>query len=238
MGAAIAVPAIASIGSSVIGGMFGKSAQKKQAKLAQQQQAFQNQIAQQQLAQQQQIIGMAQPFMQGSQKALTDATNWWAPLMQGNNSAINQFLSPERRAINQGYQSAMTNVARFGPRGGGQVSSLLMGDLARQGQLSDLIFGARRQAVDATTQLGQMQGALGQGLFGLGNQSAQMASNTGLRGFDLMNQTIMNPAGSEMLKNAGRGLADLFKPGGLLAPGSKSGGGSNRSGGGSYDSGD
>lgn len=236
MGAAIAVPAIASIGSSVIGGMFGKSAQKKQAKLAQQQQALQNQISQQQLAQQQQIIGMAQPFMQGSQKALSDATNWWAPLMQGNNSAINQFLAPERRAINQGYQSAMTNVARFGPRGGGQVSSLLAGDLARQGQLSDLIFNARRQAVNATTQLGQMQGAMGQGLFGLGNQSAEMASNTGLRGFDVLMESRKNPGGANMISQAGQTLGKVLSDPNLFK--SKGKGSGSRGGGGSYDSGD
>lgn len=202
--------ALAGLGSSLVGGISGKKAQKKQQELARQQMQFQQNLAQQQMAQQQQLIGQASPFMTGASQAMQDVQGWWTPLLKGNTSAINQFLSPERSAINQGYQSAVGNVARFGPRGGGQVSSLAAGDLARQQQLSNLVFGARQQAAGALGQLGQAQGALGQGILGMGGQFGQMASGMSNRGFEAMMDSMRNPAGAQNILTAGQQIGTIL----------------------------
>lgn len=204
------VPLAIPIATSIIGGIFGKKGQKKQQDLARQQLQAQMEMSRQQSANQQRLMDMAAPFATGAQQAFKDVQGWWSPILAGNTSAINQFLSPERSAINQGYQSAVGNAARFGPRGGGQVSALAQGDLARQQQLSNLIFGARQNAAGALGNLGQAQGSLGQGLMGLGNQSAQMASLFSDRGYGAMADALKNPAGAQAMQSLGNILGQAM----------------------------
>ena len=127
-------------------------------------------------------------------------------------------------------------------QGGGRVSAMMNADLARQGQLSNLIYGARRQGVDAMTGLGQLQGQLGANFMGLGTQAAGAGSGAIGRSYGTMldvmgrDQTagILQGAGQQLgglmndffKQNPNMGWGDFFKGGGDGGSGGSSGGGS------------
>lgn len=240
MAPAIAVPAAVSIGSAALGKSAAKKQQKKQEQLAREQMAMQRPLIEAQTAATQFGLDQGRQFAGGAQQAISDVKNWWSPIMGGDRKAIDMFLAPERGAINQGYQSAAQNVAMFGPRGGGRVSAMMNADLARQGQLSNLIYGARRQGVDAMTGLGQLQGQLGANFMGLGTQAAGAGSGAIGRSYGTMldvmgrDQTlgILQGAGQQLgglmndffKQNPNMGWGDFFKGGGDGGSGGSSGG--------------
>ena len=212
---ATAIPAAVGLGGSLIGGISGKGAAKKQQQLTQQ------------------LMQMLQPLIQvatqGKQAALQTGTalanksqgyldtgtggltgilkNFWGPLLSGNRSAIDQFLSPERRAINQGYQSTLEDVARFAPRGGGRVASTVKANVQRQGQLSDLVFGARRQAAEGGAGVSNQLAGLGLSGVGTGGQ-LQGGQDTGSL-FSLLNNQMGLTASAG--QSAAAGLGNIGK---------------------------
>lgn len=130
-----------------------------------------------------------------------DLRNFYRPLATGDRSAIDAFLSPERRAINQGYQSVQNNIAQFAPRGGGRVAAGINADVQRQGQLSDLVFNARRTGAQGLGQVAGLFGDVaGRGLAGVG----QGDSRTGT-GFSGIGQ------GLGAIGQAGSGSGNLFQ---------------------------
>jgi hypothetical protein len=174
---AAAIPAVAGLGGSLFSGLSGKGAAKRQQKLAEQQMAMLKPLIEAQIAGSQYALGQSKGFLGGAQQALTDLGGFWRPLAFGDRSAIDQFLAPERRSINQGYQAAQENLARFAPRGGGRVSSLARADIGRQGQLSDLVFGSRREGASQMGNLAQLLGSLGTSTLSAGLQGGQSAFN-------------------------------------------------------------
>jgi len=225
---AMAIPAAIGIGSSIVGGIKGKGAAKKQQKLAEQQRQqlmplIQSQIAGSQfginqaqglypqaqamlaeifknaLGQSDEALGtsrnlsnMSLPYLKGAGSALENLQQFYRPFMFEGQRAIDRFLpskqrteemlAPEFGDINQGYQSASENIAKFAPRGGGRVSSLARGDLDRQKSLSDTFFKGRESLRNSA--LGAaFQGAAGEqnranSLQGLGLGIGQLGQNS------------------------------------------------------------
>lgn len=165
-------PAIGAAGS-IIGGIQGKGAAKRQERLAREQMDLIRPLLQAQSAGAQYALGQSKPFVAGAGQAMMDLQNkFYKPLAFGSRSAINAFLAPERRAINQGYESGLTSLA-MAPRGGGRVSAGGRMEMERQGRLSDLVFGARRAGAEGLQGSAQQLGALGTGLLGAGLAGGQ-----------------------------------------------------------------
>lgn len=226
------IPAAIGLGSSVFSGISGKSAAKKQAK----KEAEMMKLVQEQLARGKEAMGLGKEqigqgagYLRGAQQGLGDLKNFWQPLVTGDRSAIDAFLAPERRAINQGWQATNQNLFRMAPRGGGRVSALAAADVNRQGALNDLVFGARREGANQLANLNQNQGQLGLGQMGVGASVLGQGLNAGNSVYGLYgNQTQRTDAANQnaqgLLGGVGNSLggflADIFK-----GKGSSSGGG-------------
>lgn len=225
------VPAAVGIGSSIFSGISGKRAAKKQA----QKEAEMMKLVQGQLAQGKETFGIGKEqvgkgagYLQGAQQGLGDLKKFWQPLVTGDRSAIDAFLAPERRAINQGWQATNQNLFRMAPRGGGRVSALANADVNRQGALNDLVFGARREGANQLANLNQSQGQLGLGQLGAGAGILGQGLNAGQGVFGLFgNQTQRTDAANQnaqgLMGNVGSSLgsflADIFKPKGASSGG-------------------
>lgn len=212
-------PAAIGLGSSLFSGLGGKKSAKKQQKLAEQQFAALKPLLDAQVAGSKFALDQSKPFLAGAGEGIKDLQNFWNPLVHGDRSAIDQFLAPERRAINQGYQASLDMLSR-GPRGGGRTAALNQANLARQGQLSDLIFGARKQGAGQLEQLAALLGQLGTSTLsagiGGGQQSTSLYNAQANRAYDAQNQ-----AGAG-LGQVGSALGQLL--GSLNFGGGKSGG--------------
>lgn len=135
---AAALPAAIGLGSSVIGGIQGKGAAKRQQRLAEQQWAMQQPLLQAQIAASQFGLGQAQQlypqaaqqlgnvfnqsmgqfqnlmpqssnYLRGAQGALTDLKNFYQPFMQGGQSAIDRFL-PSAQRVQQAFAPEFGNI--------------------------------------------------------------------------------------------------------------------------------
>jgi hypothetical protein len=236
------IPAAIGLGSSIFSGIKGKGAAKKQEKLAAEQYAMLKPLLEAQVAGGKQAIqtgnqqiGQGAGYLTGAQTGFEDLKKFWQPLMTGNRSAIDAFLAPERRAINQGAQATAQNLYRMAPRGGGRVSALATADVNRQGALNDLVFGARREGANQMANLNQSQGQLGLGQMGVGASVLGQGLNAGgLLGNIYGNQIgradaagnnaqqLMGQVGTAL----GGFLTDIFKPKGRQgSSGANSGGG-------------
>lgn len=230
---ASAIPAALGLGGSLIGGISGKGAAKKQEKLAR------DQMAQQQ-KQFDQIWGKltpgldyametSKPFLQGASQGIADLRKFWQPLVIGDRSAIDQFLAPERSAINQGYASTVGNLARMAPRGGGRVSALAGADVRRQGAMNDLVFGARKEGAGQLKDLAALGGQLGTStlntavgpLAGLLSGAANRQQGASQYLGDIYGSRSQGLGG--IGQSLGGFLADLFKGGGSKSGGSPGG---------------
>lgn len=211
---AAAIPAALGLGGSVVGGISGKKAAKKEEKRYQEQMAMMKPLLEAQMAGSKFALDQSKPYLAGAAQGATDLQNFWNPLMKGDRSAIDSFLAPERRAINQGYKATQQNLAQFAPRGGGRVSGLAAADTARQGQLNDLVFGARQKAAGANFDIAQLLGNLGTntlsaGLSG-GQQGFNLLNQQGNRAFAAGNQA--SDALGGIGTSLGGFLAEIFKP--------------------------
>jgi len=228
------IPAAIGLGSSVFSGIQGKGAAKKQA----QKEAEMMKLVQEQLGRGKEAMGLGKEqigqgagYLQGAQQGLGDLKKFWQPLVTGDRSAIDAFLAPERRAINQGWKATNQNLFRMAPRGGGRVSALANADANRQGALNDLVFGARREGANQLANLNQSQGQLGLGQLGAGasifGQGVGVGNNVfGLYGNQTQRTDAANQNAQGILGGVGSSLggflADIFKN-----KGSSGGGGSN-----------
>lgn len=211
-----AIPAAVGLGGSLIGGIQGKGAAKRQERISREYLDILRPLLQTQTQAGKFALDQSKPFIRGAGQALIDLQDkFYKPLAFGGGSAINAFLSPERRAINQGYQNAVGNVARFAPRGGGRVSALVQGDLQRQGQLSDLVFGARRAGAQGLQDVSQGLGGLGTNLLGAGFGAGTQATNL-LGGQMGIAQRARESSGAQLQglgESLGGFLGQIFKPG-------------------------
>lgn len=218
-----AIPAAIGLGGSVIGGIQGKGAAKRQERLAREQLELIKPLLQNQVESGRFALDESRPAIRGARKGIEDLRDkFYKPLAFGDRSAINAFLSPERRAINQGYRSSLDTVARFAPRGGGRVSSMIRADQDRQGRLSDLVFNARRAGAEGFGAQNAQLGSLGTTTLGAGLSSGSTL-NSLLQNQQGLAQRASENSGEQLagIGNAlGGFLGQIFKP----SSGMKSGG--------------
>lgn len=220
-----AIPAAIGLGGSIFSGISGKSAAKKQEKLAREQMAMIQPLIQAQVEGSKFALDQSKPFLKGAGQAAQDLQGFWRPLAFGDRSAIDQFLSPERRAINQGYQNQANYLARFAPPGS-RVSALARANNQRQGQLSELVFGARKEGANQLGNLAQLLGSLGtstlsSGLGGGGN-AMQLLAGQQNRAFQTSRDAASSLGG--LGKSLGSFVSSLFDDMGWGKKGDSSGG--------------
>ncbi|MCI0526356.1 MAG: hypothetical protein L0Y56_02740 [Nitrospira sp.] len=228
-----AIPAIASAGASIFGGISGKKAAKQQQKLAEQQQKQLQPLIDSAVAQgrqsnmfRQQTGATTLPYISQGGEGIKSVIDFWKPLMSGDTSAINKFLSPERSAINEGYRALLRNLTRFAPRGGGRVSSLAEAEERRQRDLSNLVFGARTRGAEQVGSLNQILAQLGLSGAGIATGGGDalgplLAQLQGQRGLAEQARTGQSDKLFGALGDVGGLLYDIFNTG-------KSGGGATR----------
>lgn len=221
---ASAIPGIVGLGSSVVGGISGKRAAKREEKRYQEQLAMIKPLIEAQTKGSQFALEQSKPYLAGAAQGAKDVQGFWTPLMKGDRSAIDQFLAPERRAINQGYKATQQTLARSAPRGGGRISALSNADTARQGQMNDLIFGTRQKAAGANLDVAQLLGSLGTSTLSAGLSGGQQ----GLNLLGQLNNRAMNSSSqaTNMLGGIGNSLggflAEVFKNRGSSGGGGRS----------------
>lgn len=221
-------PAIGLAGAG-IGAFQGKGAAKKQEKALlanqQEQQRQYKEISGKLFPMVDQAGAQGQRFLQGAEQGIGDLQKFWTPLVKGDRSAIDQFLAPERRAINEGYQATNSTLSRMAPRGGGRVSALAGANVKRQGAMNDLVFGSRREGANQLRGLAELLGGLG------GQQQGQaMGALTGLAGGAANRQQGATGAVADMYGQRSGGMGQLGSSLGsfitdLFQPGKKSGSG-------------
>lgn len=137
-------------------------------------------------------------FLLGAGNALKPAQRTYESLLSGQR-AIDKFLpsakttfesiAPEIGNINQGAQSASSNIAKFAPRGGGRASSVAQIEMNRQKQINDQFFTQRKaqqgeglqtalQAAQGQTGISNQMGNLFQQGFGAGLGQIGQGINT------------------------------------------------------------
>lgn len=207
------IPAAVGLGSSIFGGIKGNKAANKQQKQADAQMAALKPLLDAQIAGSKYALDTSKPFLTGASQGVADVSKFWKPLLSGNRTAIDQFLAPERRAINSGYDATARTLATLGPRGGGRISSLAKADTARQSQLSDLVFRGRKQAAGAMQDLAGLQGGLGVSTLGAGLSGGNQAYNlfTNQQGRADNARAGANDALGGIGTSLGTFLTDLFK---------------------------
>lgn len=222
-----AAPAIG-LGSSIVGGIQGKGAAKRQEKLARDQMAEEKRRYDQAWGAYQPIMeqaaGSGKRFLQGAEAGIGDLQKFWKPLVGGDRAAIDQFLMPERQAINEGWQATQQNIARMAPRGGGRVSALAGANVKRQGALNDLVFGARKEGANQLRGLSELMGSLGtsntQGamssLAALATGAGNRQSNATMNAMDMYGQRSQGLG--QLGSSLGGFLADIFKGKGSGGP--------------------
>lgn len=160
-------------GASIISGIAAHKQAKKAAQ--QQDQAFQQQ---QQLIDQQKkgaelAYGYANDYLPQGKELLNQSMNFWKPLVSGNRDAVSQFLAPEINQYNRALDSTANTLLTSGPRGGmlDKYTNLLF---QKQGDLSNMFFGARKQGIGVLQDLGTIFNNAGSSA--LASASGQAAS--------------------------------------------------------------
>jgi len=209
-------PAAIGLGSSLLSSIFGGKAAKKQQKQADQLYAIIKPLLDSQIAGSKFALDQSKPFLEGASEGIKDLQEFWKPLAGGDLLAIDKFLAPERRAINQGYESTLDTLSRA-PRGGGRNAALSQANTSRQAQLNDLIFGSRKQAAGQLEALAALLGQLGtstlsSGLGG-GQQALSLYNNQANRAYDASGRS------ASQLGGVGQALGQLL--GSLNIGGSK-----------------
>lgn len=218
-------PAIG-LGGSIVGGISGKKAAKQQQKLAEEQMAMMRPLLQAQIAGAQYgiegskpLIGDARASLLGAGQAARDMQNFWRPLAFGGRSAIDKWLSPERNAINQGYRASLENMKWL--RGPSKVSAVTRADEDRQTNLSNTIFGARKEGANQLTQLANILASIGGTQAGAGTSLLSAGLSGGREGFGLLGQQQDRAYGAgqaasqnwgQIGEQLGGFLGQIFKP--------------------------
>lgn len=227
---AAAVPAAIGLGGSIFSGISNKNAAKKQQQQAAEQWATIKPLIEAQAAGSKYAIDASKPFLQQGQATLRGATQgvqdlqrFWSPLMGGNRSAIDQFLSPERGQINDARNATLQNIMRA-PRGPGRIAAGAMADIAANRQKNDLYFGARREGASQMSNLAQLMGSIGGQQTGAGTGLLGAGLSGGQSAMSLYNsqanraQDANSTAGASLGKigtSLGGLISDIFKAKGI-----------------------
>lgn len=213
-----AIPAIisggAAIGSSLIGGMFGKkAASTAMQKTPEEQNAFNanTKLAGQQTAQGNEMFNTAMP-------AVKSSLGYYNTLLSGNRAARVGAVAPEAESVSSAYEGANKAVGRGYVQGGAKDQAFAENARARAGAISRLTTGVRPMAANSMAQIG---GSL---LPGAAQRQGQAANIYGGQGYtEMQNRKMGQDAGSSTSANFGGLFARLMS---LTGKGGGGGGGS------------
>lgn len=214
-----AVPAIisggAAIGSSLIGGMFGKKAANTAMQKTPEEQAAFNantKLATQQTQQGNEMFNTAMP-------AVRQGLNYYGTLLGGNRAARMGAMAPEAESIGSAYSGANTAIGKGYLQGGARDQALAENARSRAGQIARLTTGVRPMAA---------QGMAGMAAGLIPGAQRAYGSAAGIYGgqgnSEMANRDMGNKVGTQTSGNFGRLFAQLMNITGK--GGNKGGGGS------------
>jgi hypothetical protein len=174
------------------------------------------------LGAEQQLFPESQATLSNANQAFNTVEPYYSGILSGNRSDIMSELSPEISTLQGQNKQAAKNISEFTPQGGGQTAQLSELPFTQSGEITNLISGARQQAAQGLTGVGQAQSGLGLGesgqagnFLGLNEQALTNAMN-GLIG--KQSQATQGQLGGAQLgmqaASGGSDIADLL---GLLA---------------------
>src|SRR5262245_29406416 len=154
------IPAIAKVGSAVVGGIMSRRAQKQAMERSpeeQQQLAGATQGANTAMQQGKDLTNMGMPW-------LNQAGGYYSTLLRGNRAAMSQATAAPRAALTDTYRGAERSLERSGVQGAAR--DLAQGQLARDraSKIAGLTTGVQPYAADSLAKLGSE--TTGQGLQG------------------------------------------------------------------------
>lgn len=160
-------------------------------------------------AQQQAQLAMLQPFGQSflhnGQDNLNVVQNYLRSLAGGNRALAMQSVAPEINTLAGQQQGSVAAGHALYPRGGATASQNANNQTQFQGNVNNLLFGARRDALGQLGMLGNNQASLGLGAFG---QGAGLTNSMLQYGLDARNQSFNQ--GSQIGQGIGQGLSGLL----------------------------
>lgn len=101
------------------------------------------------------------------------ATNFFKPLVSGNQAETTAALQPDIDRIRAAGQGSLQMASTLMPRGGGRSAALFNASTAPTGQIQNLFNSARPAAADAMAKIGLQQTGQGTNLFNTGNAFLQ-----------------------------------------------------------------
>lgn len=198
---ALAMP-IAMVGSSLIGGLFGKKAQSSAAQLSPMEQQAATGISGSAGA----LTGAGQSLMSTGLPMTQAAGNYWTKLLSGNRQMMNTAVAAPRAAIQEQQRGTDLSLERSGVRGA--VKDLARSENTRmaQGQIAGLTTGVQPMAAG-------MAGDLGTRTTAQGTSALGQAGNLwgGLLGQGFQNRTYARQQGAEAGQAAGGLIFDVLK---------------------------
>lgn len=123
-------------------------------------------------------IPQGQQGQSQGQSDLGSSSSYWGKLLNGDRSSITSALQPEISSITGQGDAARRQASALGTsRGGGTNAANQQSQTAEQGQISNLIAGARPQAAQQLQGIGQTELNNSANLLGLGNQAGTSLTN-------------------------------------------------------------
>jgi hypothetical protein len=159
-----------------------------------QQQKSAQQLQQNSINQQQDILNQTSPYakqyMQMGMNSITPAQNYYSSLLSGNRYLMQETLAPELNSMAKRYSGSMSAARSLYPRGGMGLAQAAQLPYDYNSQVSNAMFGARRDAAGQMANMGTQLSGLGLNAYGLnaniGNNNLdaamrlrQIASNQG-----------------------------------------------------------
>ncbi len=137
----------AGIGSTLLGGLLGRSGPSKEEKAV-----LANQAKAQQLS-----MGIAQPLASQGLANSGLASDYWSRLLSGDRASATAAAAPDILRIGQGYDAAARSSAALSPRGGPSAEFLAEQPFNRQRDVSLLLGSQRGDAASKVGAVGSSQ---------------------------------------------------------------------------------
>jgi hypothetical protein len=97
-----------------------------------------------------------------AESTLQPSADYYTGVLKGGPAAM-EAIAPEVAATRAGYEQARTNISQFGPRGGGRSATLMELPFRQQGDITNLLATARREAAGALPEVAQVMTQMGMG---------------------------------------------------------------------------
>lgn len=173
------------LGAAGLGATIGTA--RRQKRLEKQQTSMTKDALAQQKERQTQLDAFGRPMLQDGNQNLGIVQDYLRRLASGDRSLTMETLAPEINAMTQGQQGATSMQRSLMPRGGMGAAASAQLPYQLQGNINNLVFGARPNAMAQLGQLGGNQASLGLGAMG---QGAGLTNNMLQYGLNARNQSM------------------------------------------------